>query len=366
MYNVTHFYQVPEDPIGTFIWFHGCVHDASAGWPYDPDECPECLGLPEEALARGYAVLAVESKNRERKERCFNYSPDETISDAYQVPKIIERFVRVKRLQDKPIYTAGVSSGASFAVKIPKGFYSSENEVKIHGAISEANAIPIESWGLLDTRGQLRYPGFPPNDPFSRVQMLENIDVFRSVGIPSDWVSVWQRSINESFFFERSPTITMPQSAAIVKALKAMGVVDEDGNLMGDPRIDAPNRTSVMHKWNFKLVQRVPWLNLNRNKPPMLTALSDRGAIFEEMNVAFARHEIIADYLVPCLAWLEKEGKADLKELGRQLGVKRLRDLTMDRIYPSPPPAPRPPPSPTKKGSEDADDDGNAVEGANG
>lgn len=28
------------------------------------------------------------------------------------------------------------------------------------------------------------------NDPFSRVQMLENIDVFRSVGIPSDWVSV--------------------------------------------------------------------------------------------------------------------------------------------------------------------------------
>lgn len=84
------------------------------------------------------------------------------------------------------------------------------------------------------------------------------------------------------------------------------------------------------------------------------------------MNVAFARHEIIADYLVPCLAWLEKEGKADLKELGRQLGVKRLRDLTMDRIYPSPPPAPRPPPSPTKKGSEDADDDGNAVEGANG
>lgn len=58
-------------------------------------------------------------------------------------------------------------------------------------------------------------------------------------------VQVWQRSINESFFFERSPTITMPQSAAIVKALKAMGVVDEDGNLMGDPRIDAPVRVCV-------------------------------------------------------------------------------------------------------------------------
>lgn len=30
------------------VLFHGCYHDASGNWPYDPVHCPECLGLPEE------------------------------------------------------------------------------------------------------------------------------------------------------------------------------------------------------------------------------------------------------------------------------------------------------------------------------
>lgn len=30
------------------VMFHGCYHDASGSWPYDPNHCPECLGLPEE------------------------------------------------------------------------------------------------------------------------------------------------------------------------------------------------------------------------------------------------------------------------------------------------------------------------------
>ena len=30
------------------VMFHGCYHDASGSWPYDPTNCPECLGLPEE------------------------------------------------------------------------------------------------------------------------------------------------------------------------------------------------------------------------------------------------------------------------------------------------------------------------------
>lgn len=59
-------------------------------------------------------------------------------------------------------------------------------------------------------------------------------------------------------------------------------------------RLLLQNRTSVMHKWNFKLVQRVPWLNLNRNKPPMLTALSDRGAIFEgELALSWRREKAL-------------------------------------------------------------------------
>lgn len=33
--------------------------------------------------------------------------------------------------------------------------------------------------------------------------------------------------------------------------------------------------------WNQKLVQRLPWLHVDETKPPMLSVLSDRSAIFE-------------------------------------------------------------------------------------
>lgn len=35
-------------PAPQLVLFHGCYHDASGNWPYDPVHCPECLGLPEE------------------------------------------------------------------------------------------------------------------------------------------------------------------------------------------------------------------------------------------------------------------------------------------------------------------------------
>lgn len=106
-------------------------------------------------------MLAVESRNRERKERCFDLTGDPNTTDLFEAPRVVEvrrlqaasrvvspragaacsflrpsisqahrrlpqRFVKVKRLDRKPIYTAGVSSGASFAVKFPKIFFSRE------------------------------------------------------------------------------------------------------------------------------------------------------------------------------------------------------------------------------------------------
>ena len=78
------------------IYFHGCVHSASGGWPYDPVHCPECLGLPEEvahtkqALAWGFAVLAVESKNQSYHGRCFSSSGDPVLSDTNEVTWVVQ------------------------------------------------------------------------------------------------------------------------------------------------------------------------------------------------------------------------------------------------------------------------------------
>lgn len=103
----TFYWEIPHDPVGVLFMAHGCVHDAADFWPHSK-ACPQCsggypltslcapwpasdylppnmislartrAGLPEEvahtkqALRRGYAVLAVDSGNRDPANRCFS------------------------------------------------------------------------------------------------------------------------------------------------------------------------------------------------------------------------------------------------------------------------------------------------------
>ena len=63
--------------------------------------------------------------------------------------------------------------------------------------------------------------------------------------------------------------------------------------------------------------------------PPSLNA--------EELNRAYANHEIVGDYLTACLAWLEARGTLPLPGLAAQfagvaLPSERLRDLRPQRL----------------------------------
>ena len=63
-------WELPPSPQGVLFVAHGCSHSGSDFWPKS-GRCMHCLALPEEmrvreaALARGYAVVAVSSYNRE-------------------------------------------------------------------------------------------------------------------------------------------------------------------------------------------------------------------------------------------------------------------------------------------------------------
>lgn len=39
---------------------------------------------------------------------------------------------------------------------------AADYDIRIDGAISEANAITLDAWGMKNTQGGLRFPGFPP------------------------------------------------------------------------------------------------------------------------------------------------------------------------------------------------------------
>jgi hypothetical protein len=52
--------------------------------------------------------------------------------------------------------------------------------------------------------------------------------------------------------------------------------------------------------------------------------------IWECINVAWARHETIGEFMAAALAWLESGGRKDIGQLARQLRVERPALLRVD------------------------------------
>ncbi len=52
-----------------------------------------------QALAHGFAVLAVESKNRSRNGRCFSSAADPLTSDQFEAPYVIQVWVQRRLAQ---------------------------------------------------------------------------------------------------------------------------------------------------------------------------------------------------------------------------------------------------------------------------
>lgn len=59
--------------------------------------------------------------------------------------------------------------------------------------------------------------------------------------------------------------------------------------------------------------------------------LCRRGAIFQELGVAWGEHENLGDWITVALAWLESGGEAPLQPLVDTLTVDKLAQLTAAR-----------------------------------
>ncbi|KAI7839268.1 hypothetical protein COHA_006966 [Chlorella ohadii] len=103
----THFYQIPERPVGTVVFFHGCARLSNSFFPYHPT-----------ALRRGYAVLALTAKNE--RSQCWSSGGSWRTNDHSQAMTLIANFLLDHKLDNKPLYLHGMSSGATFALKLPR------------------------------------------------------------------------------------------------------------------------------------------------------------------------------------------------------------------------------------------------------
>lgn len=177
------YYQIPDNPVGLVFLAHGCAHSASDFWPTS-EACPECRGLPMEvahtkqALARGYAVLAVNSADRDIK--CFVWW-----NDNIDVAAILNEFRARHGLAGKPLYAVGVSSGGAFVLKLPR-------LTQIDGIVSEAISVNPLDWGAANVQ-----PYFPPTvylrmpkDVKTATRIDQDVAALTMLGRPSAVITV--------------------------------------------------------------------------------------------------------------------------------------------------------------------------------
>ncbi|KAL4437067.1 hypothetical protein ABPG75_004206 [Micractinium tetrahymenae] len=335
-----HYYQLADNPRGTLVTFHGCGRSARAFFPYDPDNCPECLGFPEhvahtkQALALGYSLLAMEPQDN--RHLCWSSSEQGYfVDDRSKVVMTITKFLIEQGLTQLPVYLLGTSSGGTMVLKqmqtveelarkngvdlVKEPQEGDPFVLRIAGIISE-ESVP-DPFPAEDDGGGLKYPSQPPTIfiAMERGKSLGNaprvVDFLRSHGVPSGFIESPIRRVVPTFLSDRIPVISPEQSAALVAGMQEIGMVDADGWLLGDPDTNKPtslNTSSPAYKWVPRLRAALPWLRPNSRT----MSLAYRTSLIQQaLNVAWARHDAVADYLTVCLRWLEQRGEADLSEL---------------------------------------------------
>lgn len=152
---------------------------------------------------------------------------------------------------------------------------------------------------------------FPPvlfvhmaqRDPGFAAQVWEALEYCRQQGIPAGEIRVAPRPLTPAFL-RRTQLVDAGEAAAVLAALREIGLIDEEGFVLESPR-----SSPAKEQWEEALV---PVLGDGQGKE--LWSLH----IAELLNVAYAQHEISSDSTAVSLAWLEAGGQTTVAELQQQ------------------------------------------------
>jgi hypothetical protein len=274
-------WQAPDKVDGILFLAHGCNHNAQDFWEKS-EGCPSCIGLPEEtkmvnfALENNYFVVAVSSL-----ERCWDIP-----QDSLRVLEVIRVIRKTHKLSDVPLFAIGVSSGGAFVARLPL-------------FAPQVAAVAIQIMAARPASLLLEMPLYPPSiwicmekDLHTLAAVRHATTVLRSRGRYAEMVVAPALPITPHFFSDRIPNFPRPHidastatvlSAKIHSRLRSAGMLDRDGLLLEDPRQTA---------WRDALRDLLETGQLLRD-----TLEADKSPISEELNVAFAGHEITADFM---------------------------------------------------------------------
>jgi hypothetical protein len=269
----------------------GCSHSAGDFWPADAPGCGgHCLGLPEErriteaALAARLFVVAASSADRALK-RCWWPA-----TDGPRVAAALATLLTREGVIDAPLYALGASSGGAFVTQLP--FYVANVSalcVQIMGAAPES---------LLPRAGATFPPSrwvHMPRDAAMASFVASALTALQSAEQTAEEARVAPQRVTPDFLALRVASIDANASAAVAAALQAAGLLDGEGFLRADPR---------RSDWRAAL-SSLPAGTLRGD-----TLAADASPIAEELNVAWAQHEIVSDGINDTLAFFKRHARA--------------------------------------------------------
>ncbi|KAK6157512.1 hypothetical protein DH2020_011760 [Rehmannia glutinosa] len=251
-------WQIPDSPKAVLFLAHGCSGRAVNFWDKSPN-CPNCVGLPEErlivlhALARKFAVLAVSSKGI-----CWSLGEERWI-----VKDMIQWWIAKQKLEKLPVFALGASSGGYFVSVLATG-------LQFRGiALMIAEGV----YSHLDITKD--YPStlfvHMPKDENRKRKIEKYLVAMKEKGIDVAEVKCMEFPLTPQLFANR---------------IREKGFIDRNGYMRDDGRA-------------------IPWKTAIEERNILLPDKSLVNHIQEEMNLAFAYHEMTSLQSQQIFDWFE-------------------------------------------------------------
>ena len=267
-------WQIPDSPRAVLFLAHGCNGRAANFWDRSP-KCSDCVGLPEErlivlhSLARKFAVLTISSAGR-----CWSFGEESLI-----VTEIIQWWIEKNKFEKLPLVALGASSGGNFVSVLATNLRFSSITLMIAEGM----------FGMIDITND--YPPtlfvHMPKDRARKHRIAENMEILRNEGIDVAEVKSMEFPLSPYFFADRIPGIDKNISAELFGLLHEKGLINVKGYMRKDGRAT-----------NWKNV-------LSENKIIFPDWHRFVHHIQEELNLAFAYHEMTSLQLEQIFNWFE-------------------------------------------------------------
>lgn len=276
-------WQIPDGaPKAVLFIAHGCARRATDFWD-SSSGCPHCVGLPEErlivlkALRRGYAVLVISSLRT-----CWTLG-DEVVS----VEGLIKWWIAEHHLQKLPLVGLGISSGGEFL-----SYLATSEEIKFRSI-----AIMIAE-GVIDTLTSLPVDYPPtifvhmPKDVVTEKSVNGTMNFLRNdMKVPVEEIRCLEFPLTPELLSDKIPGLSRGVSVWLFQEFRKRGFIDDKGFIKNDGRAT---------EWKSVLDGRVSTPAGYRSIVNYYTV-----HIEEELNVAFAYHEITSFEMDKIFRWFE-------------------------------------------------------------